>query len=57
MLKYRIGITLGVALTVFALVIANPEMAYARQAIRPTTEKIWVKSRTSLTTIYMLKRA
>jgi hypothetical protein len=33
MLKYRIGITLGIALTVFALVIANPEMAYARQAI------------------------
>jgi hypothetical protein len=56
MLEYRIGITLGIALTVFALVIANPEMAYARQAmltpkIAPGAVTLTQTAKTNLMTV------
>ena len=57
MLKYGIGITLGIALTVFTLVIANPEMAYASQAIitpkiAPGAVTLIQTAKTNVTTVH-----
>jgi len=51
MLKYGTGITLGIALTVFVLVTANHEMAYATPKIAPGVVTLTQTAKTNVTTI------